>query len=206
MAVVVVNSIMSAGITYSHRTDSSLDWSSVPNDVYFFDIGSNQVYYKDTLGNILSIFNANIGSSSYSMTLGFTTTTLTANSTFLAGGIPNIGAVTLFNQRPSRQHMVPKTGTIEVVDIITAVPGAKAGTGSPSIEVWNITQNTNAVVTTINLYSSGGLTGDSRIDQFNLVTPLAVTKGDIIQIRIVTPNWSTAPGSVVQFFHLHVEN
>jgi len=44
------------GITYSVVTDSSADWSSVSNDVRFFDKGSKTVYYKDTTGTIQSPF------------------------------------------------------------------------------------------------------------------------------------------------------
>lgn len=145
------------------------------------------------------------GDNTYQMTLGFQNTTLNGNTTYIAGGIVNLTAIALFMQRASRQHIVPRSGSVVNVDIITVVPGAKAGTGTPSIELHNITQSTSTVIVAANLYSSGALLGDSRIDQYTLTTPFSVDKGDIIQIRIVTPSWSTSPGSVWQQFHLDIE-
>lgn len=63
MAVVVVNAPMMAGVTYTHRTDNSGDWPSVPNDTYFFDIADNVVYYKNNTGNILVIYGTAYNSS-----------------------------------------------------------------------------------------------------------------------------------------------
>jgi hypothetical protein len=60
MAVVVVNTEMMAGVTYTHRTDSSSDWGTVPIDTYFFDLSTNLVYYKTTTGDIQSIFSTDI--------------------------------------------------------------------------------------------------------------------------------------------------
>ncbi len=44
------------GIQYTKVTDSSADWSSVANSTYFYDIASSLVYYKDSVGNITSLF------------------------------------------------------------------------------------------------------------------------------------------------------
>ena len=301
------------------------------------------------------------GNNTYQMTLGFQNTTLNANTTYIAGGIVNLTAITLFNQRPSRQHIVPRSGNVVNVDVCTIIDGSKASPDlSPSIEIHNITQNTSRVITNTDLYGEGfndlisedfsgglpsgwqitgtgtqwtiqnepmcfelsnipgwqamacanslpdtnlitpnlniaGITnielsflhrlrrsfnevgnlfystdngvtwqliqtfdtnmaapdqyvvnlssqlsgastvmfrfnftsssfqyywavtnikvsnldstliGDSRIDQYTLTTPFSVDKGDIIQIRIVTPSWVTAPGSVWQQFHLDIE-
>lgn len=61
MAVVVVNSEMMAGVTYTHRTDSSADWAAVPNSTYFFNIADKLVYYKDSTGTVLEIFSSGGG-------------------------------------------------------------------------------------------------------------------------------------------------
>ena len=44
------------GITYSVITDSSSDWSSVSNDVYFFDKATNLPYYKNSSGTVVKVF------------------------------------------------------------------------------------------------------------------------------------------------------
>lgn len=44
------------GITYSVITDSSSDWPSVSNDVYFFDKATDLPYYKNSSGTVVSIF------------------------------------------------------------------------------------------------------------------------------------------------------
>jgi hypothetical protein len=61
MAVVIVNSEMMAGVTYTHRTDSSADWAAVPNSTYFFNIADKLVYYKDSTGTVLEIFSSGGG-------------------------------------------------------------------------------------------------------------------------------------------------
>jgi len=51
------------GITYSVITDSSSDWASVSNDVYFFDKDTDLPYYKNSSGTVVSVFEEGGGSS-----------------------------------------------------------------------------------------------------------------------------------------------
>ena len=44
------------GITYSVITDSSSDWASVSNDVYFFDKATDLPYYKNSSGTVVKVF------------------------------------------------------------------------------------------------------------------------------------------------------
>lgn len=44
------------GIQYSVTTDSSSDWSSVSNDVYFFDKATDLPYYKNSSGTVVKVF------------------------------------------------------------------------------------------------------------------------------------------------------
>ena len=44
------------GINYTVITDTSADWGSVSNDVYFYDKDTNLPYYKNTSGNVVSLF------------------------------------------------------------------------------------------------------------------------------------------------------
>ena len=58
MAVVVVTTKMGAGVLYTHTTDSSVDWPSVPNDTYFYDLNTELVNYKDADGIIIGAYDA----------------------------------------------------------------------------------------------------------------------------------------------------
>jgi hypothetical protein len=46
------------GITFTLITDSSADWSSVPNSTYFKDLSDGLIHYKDASGNVLEIFSS----------------------------------------------------------------------------------------------------------------------------------------------------
>lgn len=60
MAVVTLaNGIsQSAGVTYTVVTDSSSDWSSVSNSVYFFDKATKLVYFKNATGTVVNPFES----------------------------------------------------------------------------------------------------------------------------------------------------
>lgn len=76
-----------AGYGYDGTTDSQADWSSVPNDTYFFDLDTQQVYYKDINGGVYGAYAGgestlntyNTSSSQWSKTAP--ATVLTAGST-----------------------------------------------------------------------------------------------------------------------------
>lgn len=57
MAVTPITSGLSQviGIKYTVRTDSSADWASVSNDVYFYDVASDLAYYKNSNGTISAL-------------------------------------------------------------------------------------------------------------------------------------------------------
>lgn len=44
------------GIVYAYVTDSSVDWTGVTNDSYFYDKASDLAYYKNSGGTIVNIF------------------------------------------------------------------------------------------------------------------------------------------------------
>ena len=52
------------GITYSVITDSSSDWPSVSNDVYFYDKATDLPYYKNSSGTVVSLFEEGGGGGS----------------------------------------------------------------------------------------------------------------------------------------------
>lgn len=44
------------GISYSKEVDSSADWSGVTNSTYFKDLSDSLIYYKNSGGTVISIF------------------------------------------------------------------------------------------------------------------------------------------------------
>jgi hypothetical protein len=139
--------------------------------------------------------------------MGYGSTNLSKNSTYVVGYFWNSQALTLFNDRPSRRAMSPASGEITSVQVMSAVAGTLAGptNDNTTIAIRNWTQGTEAVLTATYGLSSGDLSGVSRIDNFVLGTPLAVTAGDQIQIRLLTPDWITEPTGVHQIFSVYVE-
>lgn len=63
MAVTVLNTPMSAGVPYTHRTDTSADWPSVPNNTYFYNVADDLVYFKNPTGSVLGVYSAAGGAS-----------------------------------------------------------------------------------------------------------------------------------------------
>ena len=58
MAVTAITTTMAGAINYTHVTDTSADWASVPNSTYFYDKADKLVHYKDGTGTILEVFSA----------------------------------------------------------------------------------------------------------------------------------------------------
>lgn len=77
MAVTVVTTKMAGGVNYTHTTDTSADWGSVPNDTYFYDIDTEIVYYRDAAGTIINAYEE-----------GGLTTVATDNITITGDGTP----------------------------------------------------------------------------------------------------------------------
>tara|TARA_Y100001937_G_C7125748_1_gene334832 strand:+ start:742 stop:2817 length:2076 start_codon:yes stop_codon:yes gene_type:complete len=62
------------GITYSVITDSSSDWASVSNDVYFFDKATDLPYYKNSSGTVVKVFEES-GGGTTNLSIGSKTST-----------------------------------------------------------------------------------------------------------------------------------
>lgn len=58
MASVLVTTTMAGAINYTYVTDTSADWASVPNSIYFYDKADKLVHYKNGSGSILEIFSS----------------------------------------------------------------------------------------------------------------------------------------------------
>ena len=62
---VTTNTKPEKGITYSVITDSSSDWPSVGNDVYFYDKATSLPYYKNSSGTVVSLFEEGGGTDTF---------------------------------------------------------------------------------------------------------------------------------------------
>ena len=60
MAATAITGNQVAGIKYTWRTDNELDWPSVPKETYFFDLKTQQVYYKALNSIIIDIYNSSL--------------------------------------------------------------------------------------------------------------------------------------------------
>lgn len=56
MAVTVLTTKMAGAVEYTHTTDTSADFSSVPNNTYFFNKADKLTYYKNSTGEVLGVF------------------------------------------------------------------------------------------------------------------------------------------------------
>jgi hypothetical protein len=137
--------------------------------------------------------------------LGYDSTSITRNATFLCGLYATLGALTLFNQRPSRQAIAMKTGNITQVVVMCTVAGVLASDIGITLQVYNVTTDTTSTITATYKMNSLSLYQVSRIDYYTLASPLPVTAGDLFQVRIVTPNFITEPTQVSQIFQIKIE-
>ena len=153
-----------AGYEYTGTTDSQADWASVPNDTYFFDFDTRQVYYKDNLGGVYGAYAGgesnlntyNVSSSQWSKTSP--ATLLTAGST--ANGL------TFFRDDlyASELTLGPLIGTNYAV--ANDVPTTTTGSGDNNL--------------TVNILSIGG---SGEITNFEIANPgFGYTLGDTITI------------------------
>ncbi len=50
------------GINYTYEADTSVDYALIPNDTYFRDKSNSLIYYKNALGDVLSMFTESLSS------------------------------------------------------------------------------------------------------------------------------------------------
>jgi len=84
MGLSATTSVMSAGINYTATTDSSVDWSAVTNNSYFYDKTNKIVYYKNSSGIVIGGYDTFTGGTVSNLTvngnLTVTGTTITPNT------------------------------------------------------------------------------------------------------------------------------
>lgn len=133
----------------------------------------------------------------YTLQLGFVSSTINRSGIYVVGIYNYLGAQTLFNDRPSRRAMIPTSGKITKVSIMSIIAGSKPSSDPITVNIRNWTEEEDQLVTDALVWSSGALLGDSRIDQYTLDEALEVSAGDQIQLRLLTPNWTTHPARQV---------
>jgi hypothetical protein len=172
-----------AGYEYTATTDSQADWGSVPNDTYFFDFDTRQVYYKDNLGGVYgayaggeSVLNTyNASSSQWSKTAP--ATILTAGST--ANGL------TFFRDDLYASELtlggVTGTGYVTATGLATSTTGSGTGMTVDIVavggDVTSVTINNPGFGYTLNDVITI-LQGGSSNDETATVTDLASDKSN----------------------------
>lgn len=98
MAVTNVTDLkMQMGVNYTHTTDNSGDWASVANSTYFYDIATKIVYYKNSSGNVVGLFDSgsNIYTANGTLT-GTRAVTMDGFNLSFSGGKTSFGANVYF--------------------------------------------------------------------------------------------------------------
>ena len=94
MAYTVLNTGINQekGVSYTATTDTSADWGSVGNDIYFYDFASDLPYYKNANGTVVSLVKKTVTeTSTATLTVDSNTTNIseiTAQAEALTIGAP----------------------------------------------------------------------------------------------------------------------
>lgn len=81
MAITIVTTTMAGAINYTHVTDTPTDWSSVPNNTYFYNKSDKLTRYKDSSGNVVNLFESNYSLSGTGTNIHFSASTIFGSST-----------------------------------------------------------------------------------------------------------------------------
>jgi len=96
--------VMSWGVNYTATTDSSVDWSAVTNNSYFYDKTNKIVYYKNTSGVVIGAYDTFTGGT----VNGLSATTFSASTylglpldVYVTGGTYSNGTIVFTNNSGS---------------------------------------------------------------------------------------------------------
>jgi hypothetical protein len=117
----------------------------------------------------------------------------TDNNTYYIGNLSDLTPLSI--NSISRAVIFQLSGFITEVSIMSAVGGTVGSAEDTSFLVHNNTTGLSAVIT-----NSHKLNIADGLINYVLATPLKVTAGDMIQIRMVCPAWVTNPTTVRQRF------
>jgi hypothetical protein len=91
----------------------------------------------------------------------------------------------------SRRVVVLASGWITDLSLMVSVAGTLATSEDSTLTLRNVTTSTNTTVTTTLEHNVA-----SQLLQFNLATPLQVTKGNQLELQWLTPTWGPNPSAV----------
>ena len=128
MAVTAITTTMAGAINYTHVTDTSADWASVPNSTYFYDKADKLVHYKNSGGTVLEIFSA----------AGGLTYFTEAQSTTAPNATVNVDSLTaVAGTTDADIAIVPKgTGAFTLAIPDNATGGNKRGAGAVDLQLY----------------------------------------------------------------------
>lgn len=133
----------------------------------------------------------------FSLDFGCVLTPLLKNNTYCIGLNSELQALTIANDRPSRRLKIPFSCQIVRVQIMCYLTGTLPSSENIILKIRNITQQFDINIIDNYKLSSGNLSGQSRLDIYDIPIQLNNTIGDdFIQMQIITPNWITEPSNV----------
>ena len=148
MAVTTVTSGLNQvkGIKYTVITDSSSDWTSVGNDVYFYDKATSLPYYKNAGGTVVSIFEEG----------GVTSNVYTADGTLAGDRTVNLDSNDLnFKDGNLSSTLTSYIGTSNPQGKFFEIPTNRAGYLDGSLWFRNLNNSTGAITAHHRFYSGG---------------------------------------------------
>jgi hypothetical protein len=121
----------------------------------------------------------------------------TNNTTYFFGNFLTQQASTV--QSDSRQIIAMTSGWINYISLMVSVAGTLATSDNSQMLIRNVTTATSSTLTTTLKHNTA-----AQLLTFTLGTPLQVTKGDVLEMRWLTPTWSVRPSAVRHFLQVLV--
>jgi hypothetical protein len=94
-------------------------------------------------------------------------------------------------QSPSRQVIAMSSGWATDVSLMVSTAAPLGTSEDSTLTLRNVTTATNSTITTTLEHNVA-----AQLLNFTLSSPLQITKGDVLEIQWLTPNWGTNPAAV----------
>ena len=197
--------------TLAHTFAAKITFTTAPR---FSSVSASQVLTVDANKDLTSeaketAFNKPFGTTAGTVTEGGTTllkaasvlfthaaTNLLASTTYYFGQISNVTATSSVNS--IRTGVAPITGNLVSGTLCVYVGSTLGSAQTATLTVYNKTTGTSQSAS-INISYAASFSGY----QFDLSTPLYVTAGNLLDVRITTPAFTTNPQSVIHFATLN---
>jgi hypothetical protein len=178
---------------------SQLIYGSVDN----YQLNSLDITLNTSLNNVKvlvigSPISQVVPKGSIIYTLGHDSVSPTDNNIYFIGLNFNLTPSTTSND--GRRFITQKTGVVTQLEIMRTVTGTLGSSEVNTFYVNNVTQATQAFVTSSEIFNS-----TSSLTNYTLSSPLNVTDGDKLEIQWDTPAWLTNPTTVRHTFTMVIE-